>query len=116
MIVKIQFKDVEPGVCKLVSDVDKFQPEMSLPIEQILLQYSYIDNIRMAEMARQGYEYANKNDEDFDVEDFDTLDPAEKEEIYSRASDIVNRYRAQMARQKENPEVTDDSVDESVLP
>lgn len=107
MKVRKQFKDVERGICTLLSDENCFVPEMSLPIEDILRQFSYVDNVRLADLARNGYEHADTNESDFDVEEFDTLDLAEREQLYSDALDVVNRYEAQMRHQKENPEETD---------
>ena len=118
MEVRKQFVDVENGICLLLSEEDKFVPEMSLPIKTILEQFSFIDNVRLADMARQGYENANNDDDDFSVEDFDSLDPAERQEVFENAQAIVRAYQEQMARQKSDPESTDDSlgVDESQLP
>lgn len=113
MKVAKQFVDVESGVSVLLSKEDKFVPEMSLPLETILAQFSYVDNIRMGEIAQRGYEAADTDEENFDVEDFDRLDPAEREEVYSNAKSIVERYQEQMRRQKEEPENT---VDEDILP
>lgn len=91
------------GVSVLLSDEDAFVPEMSLPIEQILQQFSYVDNIRLSELSRQGFEYADADEDDFDVEDFDRLDPAEREEIYGRASAIVDAYQRHLDElQKQN--------------
>ena len=72
----------------------------------------------MVDMARQGFEHANNDENDFDVEDFDRLDPAEKDEVYQNAAEIVRLYEEQMKRQKEKTEDKTDppEVDESVLP
>lgn len=110
MKVHKQFRDVEPGICVLFSNEDTFVPEMSLPLETILAQFSYVDNIRMGEIAQRGYEAADTDEDNFDVEDFDRLDPAEREEVYSNAKSIVDRYQEQMKRQKEKPENTEDTL------
>lgn len=110
MKVAKQFVDVEPGICVLYSNEDIFVPEMSLPLESILAQFSYVDNIRMGEIAQRGYEAADTDEDNFDVEDFDRLDPAEREEVYTNAKSIVDRYQEQMKRQKENPENTEDTL------
>ena len=118
MRVSKQFCEVDAGISRLLSNEDKFVPEMSLPIDTILNQFSYVDSVRMVDMARQGFEHANNDENDFDVEDFDRLDPAEKDEVYQNAAEIVRLYEEQMKRQKEKTEDKTDppEVDESVLP
>ena len=101
MEVRKQFIHIEDGVCRLLSEEDKFVPEMSLPIKMILEQFSFIDNVRLADIARQGYAGANDDENDFDVTDFDSLDPAEREEVYNNAAAIVKAYEEQMQYQKE---------------
>lgn len=93
-----QFIDVPDGVCVLLSDVDAFVPEMSLPIEQILQQFAYVDNVRLGDLARQGFEHADANEDDFDVENFDSLDYAERDDIYNQAKQIVEKYEEEKRR------------------
>lgn len=117
METKVQFKDVAVGICRLTSDEDKFVPEMSLPIKDILSQFAFIDNVRLADIAKQGYEFADDNEDDFDVENFDTLDPAEKEDLYNRAKDVIDKYNVFKEKQQEVlPPSEGDSVDETVIP
>lgn len=96
-----QFIDVEPGICRLVSDEDRFVPEMSLPVKDILQQFAFVDQVRIADLAQQGYDFADNNEDDFDVDDFDNLDPAEKDEIYRQATEIVDRYQKHLAEMQE---------------
>ena len=99
MIVRKQFEDIDIQACgtTMVSDVDNFVPEMSLPIEDILQQFSFVDNLRLKDFAEQGYQYANTDEDDFDVEEYDRLDRAEKEEIYKRAKTVIDRYEQEKA-------------------
>jgi len=118
MRVSKQFFDVDKGVTPLLSDEDMFVPEMSLPIEQIMAQFSFVDNMRLSQYARQGFENATTDDDDFNTVDIDQMDLAEREEVLDDANKLVKAYQDQMKRQKQEPENTQDSlgVDESVLP
>ena len=111
MNTRIQFKDVETGVCRLTSRVDAFVPEMSLPIKDILQQFSYVDNVRLVDMAKHGFEFADKNDSDFDISEFDTLDLAERDELYRKSRAIIDRYEEM--KKKEAEVVPDVEPDES---
>lgn len=99
MNTRIQFKDVETGVSRLKSRVDSFVPEMSLPIKDILQQFAYVDNVRLVDMAKRGFEFANDNEKDFDIAEFDTLDLAERDELYRQSRAIIDRYE-EMKRQE----------------
>ena len=97
--------------------VGKFVPELSLPINAILQQFAYVDQVRLLDLAKQGYHIGNDDDTDFEVPDFDSMDIAEKQEYYEHCQDIVERYRRQLELQKQEPENTEvPAVDESVLP
>lgn len=116
MKTRVQFLDVAEGISRLRSDEDCFVPEMSLPIKDILQQFAYIDNIRLADIAKQGYEHANNDDSDFDVEDFDRLDPAEKEELFNRASEVISKYEEFQRKQQQRKQQQPPDVDEEVIP
>lgn len=101
MKVRKQFEPIDSGTCVLISTDNAFVPEMSLPIESILAQFSFVDNVRVADMAKRGYDFADSNDDDFDVEEFDRLDLAEKDEVYNHAKKIVDRYNEIQAMKEE---------------
>ena len=63
MSVKKAFQPVDPDSCKtlVIDHVGKFVPEMSLSIKDILSQFAYVDNVRLADLAAQGY---NQQDDD----------------------------------------------------
>lgn len=88
-----QFVDIPDGVCRLVSEEDCFVPEMSMPIKDILSQFAYIDNIRLGDMAKRGYDVASDDDDDFETADFDQMDIAEREELYDDSVKVVNQSK-----------------------
>lgn len=100
MKVRKQFEVISVMRSKVVSDEDMFVPEMSLPIENILQQFAFVENLRLSEYAQHGFEHADTNEDDFDIEEFDNLDLAEKHELYERASAVIDKYNAEMERQK----------------
>lgn len=94
MKVLKQFIDHPEGICRLLSDEDCFVPEMSLPVKDILAQFAFVDNMRLAEYAKHGYDVANEDDEDFDVLDPDSLDLAEREELYDESKEVLNQAKS----------------------
>lgn len=99
-----QFIDIPDGVCRLVSEKDCFVPEMSLPIKDILAQFAFVDNIRMADMAKRGYEVASDDDDDFETADFDQMDLAEREELYDDSVKILNESKSRAKKEQSTKE------------
>lgn len=104
-----QFVDISEGVCRLVSEEDCFVPEMSLPIKEILSQFAYIDNIRLGDMAKRGYDVASDDDDDFETADFDQMDIAEREELYDDSVKVVNQAK-QLSKQRPQQHADEDSA------
>lgn len=106
MSCRKQFEDLDyKEVLTPVTDhVGKFVPEMSLPIKDILNQFSYVDNIRLSEIAKQGYNIGDDNDHDFDLPEFDDLDMAERQEVYEQAKVFVSEYEAALQKQQQEQE------------
>lgn len=108
---------VEESFTHVNDPIGKFVPELSLPLGQILQQFAYVDQVRLMDLAKMGYNIGNDDDDDFDIPDFDSMDIAEKQEYYEHCQDVVKRYQEQMAKQKDEPENTEEpAVDESVIP
>lgn len=103
MKVVKQFVDKAVGICRLVSEVDAFVPEMSLPIRDILNQFAFIDGVRLKDLALQGYDVANDDEDDFHTADFDQMDMAEREELRDESVESLRRIAAEQSQEPEPP-------------
>lgn len=99
-----QFENLDPEECitHLDTDTDMFVPEMSMPVEQILAQFAFVDGVRLQDMMKRGYSEVD-DDSVFDYPDFDSLDIAEKEALYHDSKEFIHKYESmkQQASQAE---------------
>lgn len=89
-----QFDYLDPAlaVTKLTDKTHLFIPELSLGIKDILMQFGYMDNIRLRDMMKHGYTMAD-DDSDFDFPEIDTMDIAEKHEAFKQSQMTVRQYQ-----------------------
>lgn len=92
--------DKKQAVSVLRDRVSCFVPEMSLPIKDILEQFSYVDNLRLSERMAIGYNMTD-SDDDFDSPEFDQMDIAEKHELAQKSHITIKKYREMMKKKSQ---------------
>jgi hypothetical protein len=88
--------DEESCVTPLVSKEDLFVPDMSLPVKEILEQFSYVDALTLEQKMKEGYTMPD-DDSAFDYPELNHLDPAERQELLESGRISIKRYRQILA-------------------
>lgn len=103
-----QFDGIPYEDCVSVLDYDNdcFVPELSMPVKDILMQFGYMDNMRLREMMQHGYSMAD-DDTDFDAPEIDGMDIAEKRDLYERSHVTVKSYLKKLKEHKKKQQTAE---------
>lgn len=74
----------------------KFRPEQSLSVKEILERFAFIDGEPLRRVVAQGYPEQLDDESMFDQAlDWDSLDMAERQDLYEQSKEIVERFEAE---------------------